>query len=313
MAKRLAGKGAVVTGAGRGIGQAVAMALAAEGASVVVADLGVGRDGSGTDLAPADEVVKDIKKGGGKAVSCFESVADFAAAEKLIKSCVDSFGRIDILVNCAGVLRERMIWNMSEDDWDTVLAVHLKGTFNTCRHASAYMREQRFGRIVNFTSDAWKGTVGQANYGAAKGGMVSFTRSIARELGKYNITCNCVAPVASTRMTMDDGVKAGLKKRLEAGLISKEQYGTLMDLPGPEFVAPIVVYLAADEEARFNGQVLGAGGGRVALFSEPVEAKGIYRDYKKDGPWTVDELEDLIPKTLSMGLVNPAPPMAAEK
>lgn len=310
MGSKLQGRNAVVTGSGRGIGKEIALALAAEGAKVVVNDPGVARSGEGSDAAPADEVVAEIKKRGGTAIANYDSVSDFAAAERIIKSCVDNFGRIDILVNGAGVLRERMVFNMTEDDWKTVLTVHLNGAFNCSRHASVLMREQKFGRIISLTSDAWRGTVGQCNYGAAKGGMVSLARALARELGRYGVTANCIAPVAATRMTMDEGVKAGLKKRLDTGIITKARYDELMDIPGPEFIPPIVVYLATDEAANINGQVFGCGGGRVALFSEPVEIRGIYKDYKKDGPWTLDELTNLIPKTLLVGYVNPAPPEA---
>jgi len=308
MGANLQGRNAVVTGAGRGIGKAVSLLLAAEGAKVVVNDPGVSRAGTEADMAPADEVVAEIKKNGGTAIANYDSVADFTAAEKMIKSCVDNFGSIDILVNCAGVLRERMIYNMSEEEWDIVVAVHLKGTFNTCRHASGYMREQKFGRIINFTSDAWRGALGQSNYGAAKGGIVSLTRSMTRELGKYGITCNCIAPMASTRMTLDEGVKAGFKKRYEAGIITRERYEELINMPGPEFVAPTAAYLATDAAANINGQVFGVGGGRVALFSEPVEIRGLYKDYKKHGGWTIEDLTDLVPGTLLVGYINPSPP-----
>jgi NAD(P)-dependent dehydrogenase (short-subunit alcohol dehydrogenase family) len=303
---RLEGKNVVVTGAGRGIGRAIALALASEGAKVVVNDPGVSRAGAGSDVAPADEVVAEIKRGGGTAIANYDSVADFTAAERIVKSCVDRFGRIDILVNCAGILRDRMVFNISEEEWDMVLNIHLKGTFNMCRHASRLMREQRGGRIINTTSDAWRGSTGQSNYCAAKGGIVSFTRAIARDLGRYGVTCNCIAPLAATRMTMDEELKAMAKKSVEAGAITEDKYKEFLDMPGPEFVAPAVVYLATEEAANINGQVIGCGGGRVALYSEPVEIKGIYRDYKKEGPWTVDELIRLVPGTLLAGYVNPA-------
>ena len=308
MGTKLKGKNAVVTGAGRGIGKEIALLLAVEGANVVVNDPGVSRAGEGSDAAPADEVVAEIKKGGGTAIANHESVADFAAAERIVKSCVDNFGRIDILVCCAGVLRERMIFNLPEEDWDTVLLVHLKGTFNMCRHASGLMREQRYGRIINTTSDAWRGTIGQSCYSAAKGGIVSFTRSLARELGKYGITSNCIVPMAQTRMTMDEGVKAGFWKRVETGVWTKEHYDEVMAMPGPEFVAPAAVYLALDDAADINGQCIGCGGGRVALYSEPVEIRGLYKDHRKEGVWTLDDLIKLVPTTLLAGYVNPAPP-----
>ena len=307
MGDRLKGRSAIVTGAGRGIGREIALALAREGAKVVVNDLGTGRDGRGVEHGPADEVVAEMKKFGGQGVANYDNVAEFPAGERIVRSALDHFGRLDILVNVAGVLRERMVFNMPEEDWDTVLKVHLYGTFNCTRHAAVVMRNQRYGRIINTTSDAWRGTVGQANYGAAKAGIVGFTRAVAREMGRYGITCNAIAPIAATRMTLNEEVKAGFRKRLEAGLITRERYEDLMDMPGPELVPPVVVYLASDYGANINGSVLGCGGGRVALYSEPVEVRGIYKDHKKGGPWTLDELISLIPKTLLVGYVNPAP------
>jgi len=312
MAKKLAGKSGVVTGAGRGIGREIALAMASQGANVVVVDPGVARDGSGGTTNAADEVVAEIRKSGGTAIPSYNSVADFKAAEEIVKSCVNTFGRIDFLVNCAGILRERMIWNMSEEEWDAVISVHLKGTFNCCRHASVYMRQQRFGRIVNFTSDAWRGTVGQCNYGAAKGGIVSLTRAIARELGRYGVTCNAVAPVAATRMTMTEEVKAGLKKRLEAGLITKEQYESFASMGGPEYIPPMIMYLVSDAAANINGQVFHVERGRVGIYSEPAEIRSVYK-VEAGGMFTLEELEDWVPKTLLTGYINPAPPMPEEK
>src|SRR5688572_3329923 len=180
----LKGKAAVVTGGGRGIGREVALLLAKEGASVVVADPGVGRGGEKTEERPADDVVAEITKAGGKAVANYDSVADYLKAGLMVKQCVDQFGKIDILVNVAGNLRERMIWNMSEDDFDSVVAVHLKGHWNMCHHAVKYMRQAGFGRIVNFSSDAFKGSVGQCNYSASKAGIIALTRSRARSRRK---------------------------------------------------------------------------------------------------------------------------------
>lgn len=298
MGKKLEGKSAVVTGGGRGIGRAVALELAKHGAKVVVCDLGGTRSGEGTSTSPADEVVAEIKKARGKAVTSYESVSDFAAAERIIKGCVDNFGRIDILVNCAGILRDRMVFNMSEEEWDAVIAVHLKGTFNMIRHASRLMREQKGGRIVNTTSDAWRGSPGQANYSSAKGGIVSLTRTVAGELGKYNVTCNAICPIAGTRMTMSEDVLARFKGLMEAGALTEDQYKELTEMPGPEFVAPVVAYLCTDEAAAINGKVIGCEGGRVALYSDPVQIRGLYKDHRKEGPWTVDDLIRLVPKTL---------------
>jgi hypothetical protein len=310
MGQRLKGRNAVVTGAGGGIGREVALALAEEGANVVVNDLGGAMNGSGASTAAADKVVQEIKGRGGNAIANYGSVADFNAAEEMIKSCIDNFGRIDILVNIAGIERARMIFNMSEEEWDQVIAVHLKGTFNTSRHACKYMREQRYGRIINTVSVAWAGAVGHVNYSAAKGGIASLTFSIAREMGRYGVTCNAIEPMAATRMTLSEETKAGFKKRLEAGLITKERYEELIDVPGPEYVPPIVVYLASDAAANINGGLFGCGGGRVSLWGHPSEIRAIYKDYKTAGKWSLEELERFVSRTLLVGYVNPAPPEA---
>jgi len=264
----------------------------------VVCDLGGSKSGEGADMGPAQEVVDEIKKAGGVAVANNENVTDFEGAGRMIQTCVDNFGGIDILVNCAGILRDRMIFNLSEAEWDAVLAVHLKGMFNTVRHATPLMREQKWGRIVSTTSDAWRGAPGQGNYSAAKGGIVSLTRTVAGEMGKYNVTCNAIAPIAATRMTMDDEVKERFKRAYEAGMMNEEQYKELVGMPGPEFVAPVVAYLCTEEGGAINGKVIGTSGGRVALYSDPVEIRGLYRDHVKEGAWTVDELIRLVPKTL---------------
>ncbi len=302
MTKHLEGKNAVVTGGGRGIGRAVSLELAKQGAKVVVCDLGGSKSGEGADAGPAHQVVDEIKKAGGTAIANGENVTDFAAAERIIKSCVDKFGKIDILVNCAGILRDRMTFNMTEQEWDAVLAVHLKGMFNMCRHASKLMREQKWGRIVSTTSDAWRGAPGQGNYSAAKGGIVSLTYTLAGELGKYNCTVNAIAPIAATRMTMDDEVKARFTRAYEAGMMNKEQYEEVMNMPGPEFVAPVVAYLCSEEGKIFNGKVIGVQGGRVAVYSKPYEIAGLYRDAKKQGPWTVEDLIRLAPTLAAVPL-----------
>ncbi len=298
MAHHLEGKNAVVTGAGRGIGRAVSLELAKHGAKVVVSDLGGSKAGEGADVGPAQQVVNEIKKAGGVAIANTDDVTNFEAAERIIKTCVDSFGRIDILVNCAGILRDRMVFNMSEQEWDSVIAVHLKGMFNMVRHASRLMREQKWGRIVTTTSDAWRGSPGQPNYSAAKGGIVSLTYTVAGELGKYNVTANCIAPMAATRMTMDEEVKTRFTKLYEAGAMTKDQYDELVNMPGPEFVAPIVAYLCTEDAKIINGKVIGVSGGRVGVYSKPFELAGLYRQHRKDGPWTVDDLIKLVPNTL---------------
>jgi 3-oxoacyl-[acyl-carrier protein] reductase len=203
-----------------------------------------------------------------------------------------------------------MIWNMTEEEWDRCVGSFLKGTFNTTRHACGFMRQQRWGRILNMSSDAFLGTVGHANYGAAKGGIVSFSRSIAREMGRYNVTCNAICPEAATRFTLAPDVVEGFKKRYEAGLITKERLDELLGVPPPELLAPFIVYLASDEAWNINGNVFRVSGGEITLFSEPIRARAIF---KSEGIWTQQELSELIPKTLAAGLVNPAPPETEKK
>ena len=195
---------AIVTGAGRGVGRAVALELlcAGEGAKVVVNDPGVSLQGAPTDERPADEVVREIRSHGGEAVASYDSVAGFASAEHIVRAAHDRFGRLDVLVNNAGIIRDRTLFKMTEDDFDAVLAVHLKGTFNMCRHAAPVMRDKGYGRIINMTSAAGlKGNFGQTNYSAAKAGIIGLTMTLALELEKYGITVNAFAPRATTRMT----------------------------------------------------------------------------------------------------------------
>lgn len=313
MTLRLIDRCAVVTGAGRGIGREISMAMAAEGAKVVVNDPGVAKDGTGSAQAPADEVVAEIKKTGGTAIANYDSVTDFTAASRIVNCCVENFGRIDILINCAGVLRDRMLHNMTEEEWDAVIDIHLKGTFNMSRHASALMRTQRYGRIINMASAAFQGSLGQANYSAAKGGIISLTRTSALELGRYGVTCNCIVPMASTRLTMDDVVKTKFKRQYDEGVITKARYEEIVNMPGPEFIAPIVVYLASEAAGNINGLLFRSAGGIVGVYSEPVINRIIHRNVSKDGKWGFDDLADLVPKILLAGYVNPAPPQPEEK
>jgi len=308
MGKRLKGRAAVVTGAGRGIGRAIAELLAAEGAAVVVNDLGSNVDGSGAAASVADEVVAAIRASGGIAVANHDSVADFRAAERIVDTAVREFGAIDILVNNAGILRDRMLFNMTEEEWDAVIAVHLKGAFNCTRHAAARMREQRRGRIISMSSTSGVfGNSGQANYGAAKDGIAGLTRVVARDLGKYGITVNAVCPGASTRMTqtVSDGARAARQK---SGTQSPGGQRTFqLAHTGPENVAPWVVYLATDAASHVNGQVFFVMGGLIALLDSPAPVRTV----QKDGRWTPEEIATLFPRTLGLDLVNPAPPREA--
>jgi NAD(P)-dependent dehydrogenase (short-subunit alcohol dehydrogenase family) len=308
MGTRLKGKAAVVTGAGRGIGRAIAELLAAEGAAVVVNDLGGNVDGSGATASVADEVVAAIKAKGGTAVANHDSVADFAAAERLVGTAVKEFGSIDVLVNNAGILRDRMIFNMTEEDWDAVIAVHLKGTFNCTRHAAVHMRQQKRGRIISMSSTSGTiGNPGQANYGAAKDGIAAMTRVVARELGKYGVTVNAVCPGAATRMTQTVG-DAARQARQKAGVQTPAaQSAFTLAHTGPENVAPWVVWLASDAARDVNGQVFFVMGGLVALMNEPAPVRTIFHD----GRWTPEEIATVFSRTFGIDLVNPAPPKEA--
>jgi len=301
LADRLKGRVALVTGSGQGIGRALALALAAEGARVVTNNRKAGTQGG-----DAATVAGEIKAAGGEAVPFFGSVSDFNEAQKAIKTAMDNFGRIDIVVNNAGSDAAKMVWNMSEEDWDLSIDSYLKSSFNCIRHAAPIMREQKWGRIINTTSTAWLGTVGHCNYGAAKAGIVGLTRAVAREMGRYGVTCNAYAPTAGTRFTLSEDIKAGFTKRFQAGLVTKERYEELMNPPGPETVAPFVVYLCTEEAGNINGQVFDVTYPDVAIYSEPVKKKKITKG--DGGLWTVEELIQLIPGVLLEGYKNPAPP-----
>lgn len=304
MGERLKDKVAVVTGSGQGIGKAIAIALARGGARVVTNNRRPGTEGG-----DAETTAKEIRDMGGQAVPFFGSISEFDIAQKLIQTAVDSFGRLDILVNNAGADAPRMVWNMTEEDWDRCVDSFLKGSFNCTRFACGLMREQRWGRIINTTSTAWLGTVGHCNYGAAKAGLVGLTRAVAREMGRYGVTCNAYAPTAATRFTLSDEIVAGFKKRYEAGLMTKERYEELTSPPSPETVTPLIVYLCTDEAADINGQVFDVTGGNIAIYSEPLKKKSIV---KPEGLWTVEELIDQVPKVLLEGYQNPAPPQPAK-
>ena len=301
----LEGKAAVVTGAGRGIGREVAKLLAAQGAGVVVCDPGVGRGGEKTEERPADDVVAEITRAGGKAAANYDSVADYVKAGLMVKQCVDTFGKIDILVNVAGNLRERMIWNMSEDDFDSVVSVHLKGHWNMCHHAVKYMRQAGHGRIVNFSSDAYKGSVGQCNYSASKAGIIGLTRSIAKETSRYGITANAICPSADTRMTLTEAVKANRKRKFEEGLMTQAEYERTLVPRGPEYIAPMVVYLCLDEADYINGQVFHVEKGRINTYYFGEDYKSLHKG--GDGMFTIDELIEDVPTSLMNGITPVVP------
>ncbi len=304
----LDGKVVVVTGAGRGLGRAEALLFASEGAKVVVNDLGGASNGTGTDNVPAEEVVAEIKKIGGQAVSNYDSVATWKGGENIIKTAIDAFGKIDILVNNAGIVRSRMIFNVTEEEWDIIQKVHLYGHFYCTRHACTFFRQQRYGRIINTSSQTGLGNMGQANmgqanYSAAKEGIVGFTRTVALDMAKYGVTCNCIRPMAATRLTMSIDAQDAMKKE---SMQATDGIGINMEAElkrmSPEHIAPLVVYLATDGAAGINGKTFMVGGGEIGLYSEPEIASSIF----KDGVWTVKELVDIMPKSLTKGLLASA-------
>ncbi len=299
-------RAAIVTGGARGIGRAIAEELAREGAKVVIMDPGLAKDGIETEGAsPAEEAAEAIRAAGGTAIVAAESVDDHDACGRTVELCKSEFGSVDILVNNAGVLRPKMIWNMPVESWDLVVGIHLRGQYSMIHHSAGYMREQRWGRIINMGSEAWRGTVGGANYGAAKGGVFSLTRAMARELGKYGVTANTIYPAAATRLTLDEAVKEGFRKRLEAGLVTQERYDAVVNMGGPEHVAPFVSYLCSDDAANINGQAFRVEERKVAIYNDPEMKASLVKT--EDEPFTTEELRKLVPSALLQGYTNPAP------
>src|SRR6266508_6250800 len=293
----LDGKAALVTGSGRGIGRGIAIALAKAGASVVVNDLGTSLSGEGTEQLPANQVVDEILTNGGKAVTNAGNVATFADATEMIDQTVREFGKIDILDNVAGILRDRMIFNMTEQEWDAVIAVHLKGTFNCTRAASIKMREQQGGRIISMSSVSALGSPGQPNYAAAKAGIMGLMWSTAQALGKYGVTANSIMPSGATRMI--DSTPRGKQVFEQTGKWPSElAAGTDRD---PDNVAPIVVYLASDAAANVNGQVFHARGYGYTLLAQPHAVRHIRADRR----WDPEELVKIFPETLGANLKQP--------
>lgn len=288
----LDGRVAVVTGSGRGIGREFALCLASEGANVVVNDVGVSLDGQGTDDDPAAQVCKEIEANGGKAVPNYESVSDFAGAERIIAHAVDSFGTIDILVNNAGIVRDRSLMKMTEDDYDAVVAVHQKGTFNCARHAAPHMKEAGYGRIVNVTSSAGlRGNFGQTNYGAAKAAIMGMTFVWSLELGRYGITVNAMAPAGATRMTASLFERTGTEPPPEAN---------------PALNAPIVAYLASEHAGHVNGQILGRTDYAYTIFQHPKPVASMWREGGWDAGTVAEKFDGVLGQHLQhVGMVMP--------
>src|SRR6478609_1761431 len=270
----LDGRVAIVTGSGRGIGREFALCFAREGAKVVINDVGVSLDGRGTEDDPAAQVCKEIADIGSEAVPNYDSVSDFEGAGRIVQSAVDAFGTVDIVVNNAGIVRDKTLLKMDESDFDAVVAVHMKGTFNVTRHAAEVMKAKEYGRIVNITSSAGlRGNFGQTNYGAAKAGIMGMTFVWSMELGRYGITVNAVAPAGATRMT------AALYERSGAEPPPEEN---------PALNAPLVAFVASEHAAHVNGQILGRTEYAYSLFQHPKQIAWM----GKDGGWTPAEVAE---------------------
>lgn len=284
----LKGKVAIVTGSGRGIGKEIALMMAEQGAAVIVNDLGADIGGEGKETKLADEVVSEIKAKGGKAASNYGSVASFDDANAMVRQAVEEFGRLDIIVNNAGILRDRIFHKMTEEEWDAVIAVHLKGTFNTTRAAAQTFRDQGGGSVINFTSTSGLlGNYGQTNYGAAKLGIVGFSRNAALDMEKFGVLVNCVAPFAWTRLTQSiPGGDDPENKRLEN--LKK------MD---PKQIAPLCCYLGSDDAKakKITGQVFCVRGNEIILFSLPRPKRSIH----KSGGWTPQDVADIMPEAFA--------------
>jgi len=275
----------VVTGGGRGIGREIALLMARHGARVVVNDYGGSAAGVDNSPKPADEVVGEIKAAGGEAVAAYDSVATMGGGQRIVQAALDTFGRIDVVVNNAGILRDRMIFNMTEEEWDSVINTHLKGTFAVTRAAAPHLREQKSGRIINMTSTSGLvGNVGQANYAAAKLGIVGLTRVTALDMVRYNVTANCISPFAWTRMigtipTETDAQRARVEK------IKKMS---------PAHIAPVAAWLASDAAKEVTGQIFGVRGKELMLFGH---MRPIMRVHHAEG-WTVERLAEMVPGSL---------------
>ncbi|MGB2694385.1 MAG: SDR family NAD(P)-dependent oxidoreductase [Dehalococcoidia bacterium] len=299
MGDRLKDRVAIVTGAGRGIGRGESLLLASEGAAVIVNDFGGSAAGTGGEKTPADEVVQEIKAAGGKAAANYGNIAEFATGDELVKQAIHTFGRLDIVVNNAGILRDRMVFNMSEEEWDAVIAVHLKGHFNLTRHACTVFRQQRSGVIVNTSSESGLGNMGQANYAAAKEGIVGLTRTVARDMGKYGVRCNAIRPRAGTRLVISDDMREAAKRGGAAGMQLQALENFEKTNP-PEAVAPMVVWLCTDEAANVNGRDFLVAGNQIGLYSLP----SIVADVRSDQPWTLDDLSKQMPAAVTKDLKN---------
>src|SRR5438067_12622948 len=289
---------AIVTGSGRGIGREFALCLASEGAKVVVNDVGASLSGEATEERPAVEVCKEIESAGGAAVPSFGSVSEFGGAGRIVQTALDAFGKVDILVNNAGIIRDKTLVKMDESDFDAVIGVHLKGTFNCTRHVAPLMKDAGYGRIVNITSSAGlRGNFGQTNNGGAKAAIMGMTFVWALELGRYGITVNAMAPAGATRMT--------------AGLYEKSGMAVPPD-QDPALNAPLVAFLASEDASYVNGQVLGRTGFAFTIFQTPRQVAAMWQE----GGWTPQEVADHFHDVLGQHLQSvgmPAHPLLGKQ
>ncbi|MFC1917571.1 SDR family NAD(P)-dependent oxidoreductase [Chloroflexota bacterium] len=302
MSNRLKDKVAIVTGSGIGIGRELALAMAKEGAKVVT-----NNRKPGNPEGDAKTTAQQIISIGGEAIPFFGDISDFETSRKLINTALDTYGSVDILMNNAAGYDERSTpWELSEEGWDNTIRVHLKGTFNCIRHALGFMKNQRWGRIINTTSRLWLGTTDWCNTSTADAGIVGLTRAVAKDVGRYGVTCNAYAPRARTGRSGPASVER-FKRDYELGLVDKRMFESIINRAEPEAMPPIVVYLATEDAANINGQVFGVMGGEICIFSNPVEDEVIK---KEEGFWTLEELIKLVPTLLLKGYRNPAPPDA---
>jgi NAD(P)-dependent dehydrogenase (short-subunit alcohol dehydrogenase family) len=281
----------VVTGSGRGIGRSIALLAGREGAKVVVNDLGVAPDGSGVDSGPAEDVAEEIRAAGGAATASFDSIAEPESAQRIIETAVRTYGRVDAVINNAGILRDRIFHKMSAEEWQAVIHVHLDGYFHVSRAAAPYFKEQGSGAFVHFTSPSGLiGSVGQANYSAAKMGVVGLSTSIAHDMRRYNVRSNCIAPSAWTRLV------AGVPVRDEA---EAEKNKRMEESMGSDKISPLTVFLAGDDAVDINGQIFKVRGNEIFLLSQPRPIRSLHRD----GGWDQDSLRDHMLPALRDSLV----------